>query len=153
MCDCYSIILYLIPANINVALKLSLKPKKKCFSYTGLVHTKWHHCQTLRCHNIATTSRTLPPVPSIFVNKYVGEMISLGNNAVWIKALRVLNILNSFPPALLSSAHFFKINFFKKFFQEYHLSVNHVGSRSGLTTSCRAWSGSKLFAKVISRQH
>ena len=32
-----------------------------------------------------------------------------------------------------------------------HQSVKQFGSRSG-TTSCRAWSGSKLFAKVISRQ-
>ena len=47
---------------------------------------------------------------------------------------------------------FFKINFFKKLFQEYHFSVKQIGSRSGLTF-CRAWSGSKLFAKVISRWH
>ena len=44
----------------------------------------------------------------------------------------------------------FKINFFEIFFQEYHQSVKQFGSRSG-PTFCRAWSGSKLFAKVISR--
>ena len=32
---------------------------------------------------------------------------------------------------------FFKINFFEKFFQEYHLSVKQIGSRSG-PTFCRA---------------
>ena len=37
---------------------------------------------------------------------------------------------------------FFQINFFEKFFQEYHQSVKQFGSRSR--------SGSKLFAKVIS---
>ena len=47
---------------------------------------------------------------------------------------------------------FFKIIFFENFFQEYHQSVKQFGSRSG-PTSCRAWSGSKLFAKVINRRH
>ena len=47
---------------------------------------------------------------------------------------------------------FFKINFFKIFFQEYYQSVKQFGSRSG-PKKCRSWSGSKLFAKVISRQH
>ena len=45
---------------------------------------------------------------------------------------------------------FFKINFFEKFFQQYHLSVKQIGSRSGLMF-CRVWSGSNLFEKVISR--
>ena len=46
----------------------------------------------------------------------------------------------------------FKINIFEKFFQEYHLCVKQIGSRSG-PTKCRAWSGSNLFAKAISRKH
>ena len=46
---------------------------------------------------------------------------------------------------------FFKINFFQKLFQEYQLSVKQIESRSG-RTFCRTWSGSKLFAKVISRR-
>ena len=45
---------------------------------------------------------------------------------------------------------FFNIKFFKNVFQEYHQSVIQFGSRSG-PTFCRAWSGSKLFSKVISR--
>ena len=45
---------------------------------------------------------------------------------------------------------FFKINFFKKFFQEHYQWVKRFGSKSG-PTFCRSWSGSKLFAKVISR--
>ena len=36
-------------------------------------------------------------------------------------------------------------------FPEIHEIVKQFGSRSGLT-KCRAWSGSKLFATVISRQ-
>ena len=44
---------------------------------------------------------------------------------------------------------FFKIDFFKKFLQKYYQSVKQFGSRSG-PTECRSWSGSKLFAKVIS---
>ena len=47
---------------------------------------------------------------------------------------------------------FSKSSFFEKFFQEYHLSVKQIGFRSG-PTYCRAWSGSKLFSKVISRRH
>ena len=35
--------------------------------------------------------------------------------------------------AFLSSADYFKINFFKKFSQEYHQSVIKFGSRSGPT--------------------
>ena len=45
---------------------------------------------------------------------------------------------------------FSKINFFKKFFQEHCQSVKQFGSRS-VPTFCWSWSGSKLFAKVISR--
>ena len=45
---------------------------------------------------------------------------------------------------------FFKIIFFKKFLQESFQSVKWFGSRAG-PTECRAWSGSKLFAKIISR--
>ena len=51
----------------------------------------------------------------------------------------------------LSSADFFKIDFFKKKFQEHYQSVKQFGPRSG-PTFCRSRSGSKLFAKVISRQ-
>ena len=51
----------------------------------------------------------------------------------------------------LSFADLFKINVFKKFFRNYHLNVKQFGSRSG-ATSCRAWSGSKLFVKVICRR-
>ena len=47
--------------------------------------------------------------------------------------------------------HFSKLFFFKKFFQEHYQSVKWFGSRSGPTV-CRSWSGSKLFATVISRQ-
>ena len=39
--------------------------------------------------------------------------------------------------AFLSSAEFFQIQHFRKIFQEYHLSVKQIGSRSG-PTFCRA---------------
>ena len=57
-----------------------------------------------------------------------------------------------FFPLFCRLLNFFKINFFEKFFQEYDQGVKQFGSRSGLTER-QAWSGSKLFAKVISRQH
>ena len=50
---------------------------------------------------------------------------------------------------MLGNLHAFLL-FFKKIFLEYHQSVKQLGSRSGLTF-CQAWSGSELFAKVISR--
>ena len=60
--------------------------------------------------------------------------------------------LGNFSCVLSSADFFFKIDFFKKFFQEYHLKVKQIRSRSGLTL-CHAWSGSNLFAKVLSRRH
>ena len=53
--------------------------------------------------------------------------------------------------AFLASADVFKRKIFKKFFQKYHQSVKHSGSRSGLTKS-RVQLGSKLFAEVKSRR-
>ena len=52
---------------------------------------------------------------------------------------------------LLLSADFFQIEFLEKFFQEYNHEqrVKRFGSRSG-PTFCRFYSGSKLFAEVIS---
>ena len=47
---------------------------------------------------------------------------------------------------------FFKLIFQKKFFQEYYQNVKQFGPWSG-PTNRRAWSGSKLFAKVNSRRH
>ena len=39
-------------------------------------------------------------------------------------------VINENFPAFLSSADFFKITFFEKFFQEYNLSVKQFESRS-----------------------
>ena len=60
-------------------------------------------------------------------------------------------LLGNFACPFVVCRFFFKFNFFKKFFQEYHPSVEQFGSRSG-PTICRAWSGSKLFAKVFCRR-
>ena len=46
---------------------------------------------------------------------------------------------------------FFKISFFKNFFQKHLQSVRWFGSRSG-PTHCQSWSGSKLFENIISRK-
>ena len=45
---------------------------------------------------------------------------------------------------------FFKVNYFKQFFQKLLQRAQRLGSTSG-PTFCRFWSGFKLFAKVISR--
>ena len=52
---------------------------------------------------------------------------------------------------LLSPVDLFNELSFRYFFREHYQSVKQVGSRSG-PTFCRSWSGSKLFAKVISRR-
>ena len=61
-------------------------------------------------------------------------------------------MLGNFACLLSYEYFFFKITFQnkKKIFQEYHKSVEEFWSRSG-PIFCRAWSGSKLFAKVIRR--
>ena len=53
---------------------------------------------------------------------------------------------------LLLSADFFKITLLKNYFRSTIRVSNSLGSRSGLML-CRALSGSKLFAKVISIPH
>ena len=63
-----------------------------------------------------------------------------------------LCLLGNFAWFCVACWFFFKINFFEKFFQEYLRSGKQFGSRSGPTFR-RAWAGSKLFAKVISRRH
>ena len=60
-------------------------------------------------------------------------------------------MLGNFSQLFCRLLTFFKLNFFKKFFQEHYQSVKQFGSRSG-PTLCWAWSGSKLFAKIISRR-
>ena len=61
-----------------------------------------------------------------------------------------LCMLSNFSCLCCRLLNFFKINFLKKLFQQYHQGVKQFGSRSG-PTGCRSWSGSKLFVKVISR--
>ena len=51
---------------------------------------------------------------------------------------------------LLSSAYFFKINFFKKFFQEQYHSVKQFGFRSG-PTLCRYNVGPDLNPNCLQR--
>ena len=53
--------------------------------------------------------------------------------------------------SFLSSAAFFQINFFKKLFLEYHLSVKQFGSRSGPTFDLRPICLQKLSADDTSR--
>ena len=57
--------------------------------------------------------------------------------------LLTLCILGNFSCFFCCQLIIFKINFFEKFFQEYHQSVIQIGSRTG-PTCCRALSWSKL---------
>ena len=45
--------------------------------------------------------------------------------------VNILHVYWEILHAFLMSADFFKINFFEKFFQEYHQNVKQIGSRSG----------------------
>ena len=50
-----------------------------------------------------------------------------------IKIYPECNAINVFHACLMSSTEFsVKITFFENFFQEYHLSVKQIGSRSGV---------------------
>ena len=72
-----------------------------------------------------------------------------------IQSLNLLNLtlcmLGKFACFFVICGLFLKLTFSKKIFQEYHQCVQQFGSRSGPTFS-RAYSGSKLLSKVISRQ-
>ena len=111
-----------------------------------------HLTKGVSSHHVYVLSSTMVlPVRHVPVKTTVG--VRLTNTLVKPDASKYLFqfiacwvILHAF----LSSAVFFKITFFKKFFQEYQQNVKQFGSRSGRTNR-RAWSGSKLFAKVISR--
>ena len=59
---------------------------------------------------------------------------------------RTLCMLGKFACFFYRLLIFFKINFFQKFFQEYHKSVKQFESRAG-PTFCRAWSGYKTVCK------
>ena len=75
---------------------------------------------------------------------YVYHLILLNQHSL------TLCLQRNFFYDILSSVDFYQHNFFKILFQEKHQSVKQLGSRSG-RTFCRAWSGSKLFAKFICR--
>ena len=62
--------------------------------------------------------------------------------------LLTLCMLDNFHAFVVFCWLVFKINLFKKFFQEHYQSFKRFGFRSGPTMH-RSWSGSKLFAKVI----
>ena len=62
-----------------------------------------------------------------------------------------LGIMGNFSCFCYRLLTLFKVNFIKKFLQEYYQSAEWFGSESG-PSFCRSRSGSKLFAKVISRQ-
>ena len=64
----------------------------------------------------------------------------------------ILCMLGNIACFFLSSAFFFSKSIFSLFFFKNITSVKQFESRSG-PTFCRAWSGSKLFAKVTSRWH
>ena len=99
--------------------------------------------------NTIRVSNGLDPDPfsCFFCLLNFSKSTSFGNT-ISVKQFGSRSIFHDF----LSPAEFFKINFFEKFFQEYHQNVKQFGSRSGLTFS-RALSGSKPFAKAISRGH
>ena len=64
----------------------------------------------------------------------------------------IKNKLRLFAPCEIFHSSIFLYFFSKKIFQEHHQSVKQFESRPG-PTFCKAWSGTKLIAKVISRRH
>ena len=72
-------------------------------------------------------------------------------NRFWHGKKLTLFMLGNFSWLFCHSADFFKKYFLQKISEEHYQSVKWFGSRSGLTF-CVFRSGSKPFAKVISRQ-
>ena len=79
-----------------------------------------------------------PTLPKIFrpvtLNTlifFIGFAVLLLN--IWTDKSLTLRMLGNFYMLLLSSADFFKIIFFKKFFQEHYQCVKQFGSQSGPT--------------------
>ena len=90
------------------------------------------------------------------------ELISIIRFNIWItkwsgstQTFLTLCLLVNFASFFVVCWLFF--NFYEKFFQEYHQSVKQFKHTHLLfwiqIMFCRAWSGSKLFAKIISRWH
>ena len=77
----------------------------------------------------------------MFVNKTFGNKNLNGNIKRIVLETYHIHVVTLCPlrnfDAFLLSADFFSNNFFEKFFQEYHLSVKQIGSRSS-PTFCRA---------------
>ena len=68
-------------------------------------------------------------------------------------SLLTICMLGNFPCFYCRLLTFFEFHFFKNFFQEHYQSVKQFGSRSGTDlTFCQSRSGSKLFAKFISKR-
>ena len=116
-----------------------------------------HLTKGVSSHHVYVLSSTMVlPVRHVLVKRMVG--VRLTNTLVKPDASKYLFQLIAcwvILHAFLSSVFFLQNNlfqkiFFKKFFQEYQQNVKQFGSRSG-RTNCQAWSGSKLFAKVIGR--
>ena len=59
-----------------------------------------------------------------------------------------LCLLGNFASFFIVCWYFFKINFWEKFFQEYHQSVKKFGSRSG-PMFCQSWSVCKCYQQTI----
>ena len=95
---------------------------------------------------------------TIYVYRFVASLGAAGDKIAcctlpaW-KRLPTLTLcmLGNFACFFVICGFCFKSTFSKKIFQEYHQSVKQFGSRSVLMF-CWARSGSKLFAKVISRR-
>ena len=74
-----------------------------------------------------------------------------GTNCTCAKPPLIFCMLGNYSCFCCRLLTFFKMNFFKKIFQEHYQSVKQFGSRSG-PMFCQSWSGSKLFAKVMIRR-
>ena len=81
----------------------------------------WRHCVVSLSKNIYPSLELVQPRKT---RPYITERLLMGRKE-----------LNQ--TKFLSAVIFLEINLFEKFFQAYHLSVNQIGSRSGLIF-CRA---------------
>ena len=94
---------------------------------------------------------TLIPTNSNLVY-FMGCICFNKNSTLWVvinlRCKQPIDVVPRCTGSGLLKIHFLEILFYK----EHHQCVKQFGLRSG-PTFCQPWSGSKLFAKVISRRH
>ena len=123
-------------SSLPASLKLTLGEFNNASARRALVD--WYLSLFIMCkawHQYNERPRALALLNLPQVNRF-----SHWHNNVHPHSILTLCLLGTFACFCRLLIFFFQINFFEKFFQDYHPSIKHFRSRSG-PTFCQAWSG------------